>query len=65
MLEPVELCIAAPVGWAEELMTPDWFSKPSRGFPHRTSTEQALNLIIRTSGGTLRAANNFCIGSPI
>ncbi|WAC21096.1 hypothetical protein OVA24_06830 [Luteolibacter sp. SL250] len=32
---------------------------------HYTFTEQALNLIIRTSEGTLRAVENLCVGSLI
>jgi len=33
------------------------------GLPHNTITEAALNLIIRSSEGTLRAVKNLCIGS--
>jgi MSHA biogenesis protein MshM len=35
------------------------------GLPHATFTEQALNLIARSSEGTLRAVKNLCIGALI
>ena len=35
------------------------------GLPHATFTEAALNLIIRSSEGTLRAVKNLCVGSLI
>jgi type II secretory pathway predicted ATPase ExeA len=35
------------------------------GLPHNTFTEAALNLITRSSEGTLRAAKNLCTGSLI
>jgi MSHA biogenesis protein MshM len=35
------------------------------GLPHHTFTEAALNLIIRSSEGTLRAVKNLCIGALI
>ena len=35
------------------------------GLPHHTYTEAALNLIIRSSEGILRAVKNLCIGSMI
>jgi type II secretory pathway predicted ATPase ExeA len=35
------------------------------GLPHTTFTEDAVQLILRTSEGTLRAVKNLCIGSLI
>ena len=35
------------------------------GLPHHTFTDEAVNLIIRLSEGTLRAVKNLCIGSLI
>jgi MSHA biogenesis protein MshM len=35
------------------------------GLPHATFTEEAVNLILRLSEGTLRAIKNLCIGSLI
>ncbi len=35
------------------------------GLPHTTYTEAALNLIVRSSEGTLRAVKNLCIGAMI
>lgn len=35
------------------------------GLPHTTFTEEALNLITRSSEGTLRAIKNLCLGSLI
>ena len=35
------------------------------GLPHHTYTESAINLIIRSSEGILRAVKNLCIGSMI
>lgn len=35
------------------------------GLPHTTFTEEALNLILRLSEGTLRAIKNLCLGSLI
>jgi len=35
------------------------------GLPHRTFTEEAINLILRSSEGTLRAVKNLCVGSMI
>ena len=33
------------------------------GLPHRTFTENALALVVRTSEGVLRRARNICISS--
>lgn len=35
------------------------------GLPHQTFTNEAVNLILRLSEGTLRAVKNLCIGSLI
>jgi type II secretory pathway predicted ATPase ExeA len=35
------------------------------GLPHATFTEAGINLIIRSSGGTLRAVKNLCVGALI
>ncbi len=35
------------------------------GLPHSTFTEEAINLITRSSEGVLRAVKNLCIGSMI
>jgi hypothetical protein len=35
------------------------------GLPHTTFTEEAVNLILRASEGTLRAVKNLCVGSLI
>ena len=35
------------------------------GLPHQTFDEEAINLIIRSSEGVLRAVKNLCIGSMI
>ena len=35
------------------------------GLPHSTFTEEAINLIIRSSEGALRAIKNLCVGSMI
>jgi type II secretory pathway predicted ATPase ExeA len=35
------------------------------GLPHQTFTDEAVNLILRLSEGTLRAIKNLCIGSLI
>ena len=35
------------------------------GLPHTTFTEEALNLIVRSSEGTLRAVKNLCLGTLI
>lgn len=35
------------------------------GLPHATFTEEALNLIARSSEGTLRATKNLCLGALI
>ena len=35
------------------------------GLPHSTFTEAALNLIVRSSEGTLRAVKNLCVGAMI
>ncbi len=35
------------------------------GLPHSTFTEAALNLIVRSSEGTLRAVKNLCVSSMI
>jgi MSHA biogenesis protein MshM len=35
------------------------------GLPHHTFTEAALNVIIRSSEGTLRAVKNLCLGAMI
>ncbi len=35
------------------------------GLPHNTFTDAALNLIVRSSEGTLRAVKNLCIGAMI
>jgi len=35
------------------------------GLPHSTFTEEAINLILRSSEGTLRAVKNLCVGSLI
>lgn len=35
------------------------------GLPHTTFTEEAVNLILRVSEGTLRAVKNLCVGSLI
>ena len=35
------------------------------GLPHNTFTHEALNLIIKASGGNLRATKNLCIGSMV
>ncbi len=35
------------------------------GLPHATFTEEAINLITRSSEGTLRAVRNLCIGALI
>lgn len=35
------------------------------GLPHQTFTNEAINLILRLSEGTLRAVKNLCVGSMI
>lgn len=35
------------------------------GLPHHTFTDEAINLIVRLSEGTLRAVKNLCVGSMI
>jgi hypothetical protein len=35
------------------------------GLPHSSFTDDALNLILRTTEGTLRAVKNLCVGSLI
>jgi MSHA biogenesis protein MshM len=35
------------------------------GLPHNTITEAAVNLIVRSSEGTLRAVKNLCVGAMI
>ena len=35
------------------------------GLPHTTFTEEAVNLILRVSEGTLRAVKNLCVGALI
>ena len=35
------------------------------GLPHKTFTDEAINLILRISEGTLRAVKNLCVGSLI
>ena len=35
------------------------------GLPHHTFTDEAVNLILRLSEGTLRSVKNLCIGSLI
>ena len=48
-----------------EIKTPDPHCPVQDGLPHATFTEEAVNLIARSSEGTLRAVRNLCVGALI